>query len=259
MSELSLTPGRLRGQTAVITGAASGLGAATARRFVAEGARVVAVDRSGEALSNLVTELGEAVHPLCADVSSEGEMEAMAGEALKILGDVDVVFANAGIEGVGRADSCPVDQWATVLAVNLTGVFLTSRFLLPAMIARGSGSIVNTASVAALVGVPNILPYTAAKGGVAAMTRQMAVDLSPQGIRVNAICPGTVMTPLVTRNWEAKGLTPKEALAGSLGNYPLRRTGEPADIAALVAFLSCSDSGWITGAVIPIDGGYTAR
>ena len=168
-----------------------------------------------------------------------------------------MVFANAGIEGVGSASDLSEETWHRVIDVNLMGVWLTSKFFLDPMAARGSGSIVNTASIGGLVGVQGILPYAAAKGGVIAMTRQMASDYSPRGIRVNAICPGTVVTPLVERNWSQKGMDVAVQTQRLAARHPLGRVGEVDDIASAALYLASNESSWVTGQTLTVDGGFT--
>ncbi|MGX4694842.1 SDR family NAD(P)-dependent oxidoreductase [Streptomyces sp. JNUCC 63] len=245
------------GKVAVITGGASGLGLATVERFSEEGATVVAVDRDAEVLGKATGEL-PGVSARVADVSSAEEMKELAESVLREHGRVDVVFANAGVEGVGTAGEVSEEHWQRVIDVNLTGVWLTSKFFLASMVEAGGGSVINTAGVGGLVGVAKIFPYAAAKGGVIAMTRQMAVDYSPHGVRVNAICPGTVVTPLVTRNWEQKGQNPQEQTERLAARHLVRRAGEPADVASTALFLASDDSSWVTGTTITVDGGHTA-
>lgn len=253
-----MAEGRFRGRSVVVTGGGSGFGRATAARFVEEGARVALVDIDADAVKTTAGSLGAQVLPLTADVSSPANMAAVAGRVLEEFGGVDVVFANAGIEGVGTAAELAVEDWNRVIGINLTGVWLTSRFLLPSMVERGSGSIINTASVGGLVGVRGIFPYAAAKGGVISLTRQMALDYAGHGIRVNAICPGAIVTPLVERNWREKGVDVAEQTALLAQHYPLGR-GEVSDVAATVLFLAGEESRWITGVALPVDGGYTAQ
>jgi NAD(P)-dependent dehydrogenase (short-subunit alcohol dehydrogenase family) len=249
--------GRLAGKVAVITGGASGFGLATAELFLRHGATVHVVDRDPTS-SPPGTTGGPAVVPHVADVASSREMADLAAEVLAEEGRVDVVFANAGIEGVGTAAELDEDSWTRVIDVDLKGVWLTSKYFLDSMVDNGGGSIVNKASIGGLVGVPGIFPYAAAKGGVIALTRQMAVDYGRSGIRVNAVCPGTVRTPLVERNWREKGLDVDQQTSLQADRHPLRRAGTTDDIAAAVLFLASDDSSWITGQALTVDGGLTA-
>jgi NAD(P)-dependent dehydrogenase (short-subunit alcohol dehydrogenase family) len=250
--------GRLAGKVAVITGAASGIGRSTAELFVREGAHVHAVDRAGDLLADVLAPLGPSATGHVADVASSDGMAGLAREVLAEHPVVDIVFANAGIEGVGSAADLTEETWRRVIDVNLMGVWLSSKYFLDGMVSRGSGSIVHTASIGGLVGVQGILPYAAAKGGVIAMTRQMAVDYSPRGIRVNAVCPGTVVTPLVERNWQQKGQDVDEQMARLAARHPLGRGGTVEDIAAAVLYLASDEASWVTGQTLTVDGGYTA-
>jgi NAD(P)-dependent dehydrogenase (short-subunit alcohol dehydrogenase family) len=249
---------RLEGKVAVVTGAASGLGHATAERFVREGARVHLVDRDDDSVRAVAAALGDAATAHVADVSDAAAME---DTARRVLGSepVDAVFANAGIEGVGSAADLDDADWERVIGVDLKGVWLSSRWFLPGMVERRSGAVVNTASVGGLVGVPRIFPYAAAKGGVVSMTRQMGLDYAPYGVRVNAVCPGAVITPLVERNWRAKGEDLDERRAAVAADYPLGRVGKPEDVANAVLFLVSDEAAWITGHALVVDGGYTMK
>lgn len=251
--------GRLDGKVTVLTGGASGLGRAAAERFAAEGARVHLVDRDADRVHDVAGSLGEPVTAHAVDVADAPSMQALAAEVLAAEGRVDVVFANAGIEGVGTAGDLAEDDWDQVLRVDLKGVWLSSKWFLPAMVEQRAGAVVNTASIGGLVGVPGIFPYAAAKGGVVALTRQMGVDYAPYGIRVNAVCPGTVVTPLVERNWVQKGYDAEERRAVAARDYPLGRLGVPEDVAGAVLFLASDEASWITGQAVVVDGGYTMR
>jgi NAD(P)-dependent dehydrogenase (short-subunit alcohol dehydrogenase family) len=252
---------RLADRVALVTGAASGIGLAAAERFGAEGASVVCVDvdplRSAAAAER-VAGTGAEVHAIAADVSDADAVETAVRAAVERLGRIDVLMANAGIPGTGCAHSTPLELWDRVIAVNLTGVFLTVRAALPHMMERRGGSIVATASLAALSGVPAQAAYTAAKGGVAALTRQIAVDYAGYGIRMNALCPATVVTPLVLEAYEQRGGDVDELLRERGRDVPLGRLGEPLDVANLALFLASNESAWMTGAVLPVDGGLSA-
>lgn len=254
-------PRRLEGRTALVTGAASGLGRATALRFAAEGAAVLCADLDGDgagATAAAARDAGGEADGARLDVTDLAAVEALVAER----GGVDVLFHAAGIVGEGSATTVSPETWERVLTVNLTGTWHAARAVLPGMVARGGGSIVLLASTAAIAGVPGIAAYAAAKGGVTALTRQMAVDYAAAGVRVNAICPGTIPTPLVEQAWAARGRLADddaETVAEQVAlQYPLQRLGRPEDVASLAAFLASGESGWITGAALPLEGGLTA-
>jgi NAD(P)-dependent dehydrogenase (short-subunit alcohol dehydrogenase family) len=256
---------RLGGKVAIVTGAGSGLGAAAAARFGAEGAAVLCADLDGEraqAVAGEIEAAGGTASALAVDVSSHEEQERMAAAARERHGGIDVLYANAGIPGEGSAAEVDPGAWERTLAVNLTGVFLSARAVLPAMVAAGGGCILNQASVAGLVALPALAPYSAAKGGVIALTRQMALDYAAAGVRVNAICPGTVPTPLVRSAYERRtegepGRSAEEAMAAASARVPLGRLGSLEDVAGVAAFLASDEGAWITGAVYTVDGGMT--
>ncbi|MEY9212440.1 glucose 1-dehydrogenase [Thermobifida halotolerans] len=258
------TPGRLADRVALITGAGSGFGRASALRFAAEGASLACVDLDADAAGRVaaqITEAGGAAIALAADVSSAADAERMTADTLARFGRIDVVFANAGVSGSGDAADTTEEEWDRVIAVNLKGVWLTSRYALPHMVERGRGAVINQASVGGLIGIPGIFPYAAAKGGVVSITRQMAAAYAPDNIRVNAICPGGVYTPLVERSRRKRGLTAatvEEANAAAARNYPLGRLGTVDDIASLALFLASDEADWITGGVYTVDGGRSA-
>jgi len=265
MANAGIERQRYSGRTALVTGAGSGLGRGTALALAAAGARVVCADLAEDAAAataeQAVAAGGDAVaHRV--DVADEASVGALVGAVTIAGGPVGVLVSCAGIAGDGTAVTTERSTWDRVIAVNLTGSWLMARAVLPGMMRAGRGSIVNVASVAGIAGVPGIAPYAAAKGGVVALTRQMAVDFAGDGIRVNAICPGTVPTPLVVDAYTARGdLDPdrlEEGLARAARRYPLGRLGTVADVAHLVGFPAGDESGWITGAFVPVDGGLTA-
>lgn len=256
--------GSLEGRVAVVTGAGSGLGRATAQLLAQEGASVVCADQrnADDTARGLASARGGAVG-VEVDVTRPEDTARMAQVAQEHFGRIDVLVAAAGIAGFGTVVDVEPEVWARVLDVNLTGVWLSMRAVLPAMLAQESGSIITIASVAGIIGRPAIAPYAAAKAGVIGLTRQAAFDLGPAGIRVNAIAPGTVPTPLVTETWRARAAGAGDpgdidrALASQAAGLPLRRLGTPEDIAALAVFLAGDTSAWITGQVHVADGGMT--
>jgi NAD(P)-dependent dehydrogenase (short-subunit alcohol dehydrogenase family) len=240
-----MSAARLAGRTALVTGAGSGIGAAVARRLAAEGARVVLADLSLAAAEQLANELGPAARALQLDVRDEQQVApAMA--------NVDVLVNVAGIGSTTNAPETPLEVWEDVFAVNARGTFLCCKHAIPGMAARGGGSIVNVASVAALVGLRNRAAYCASKGAVVALTRALAVDHVADGIRVNAVCPGTVDSPWVRRLVDEVG----ESLDGLRARQPMGRLGTPDEIADAVEYLVSAE--FATGTVLVVDGGLTA-
>jgi NAD(P)-dependent dehydrogenase (short-subunit alcohol dehydrogenase family) len=260
--------GRLAGLSAVVTGAGSGIGEAIAVMFGAEGANVLCVGRRQEPLEATVGAIcqagGKAIAHI-ADVSDEVQAREMTERALAEFGAIDTVVANAGRSGSGSAADVTRETWDDVLAVNLTSKWLSFKYALPGMVERRRGSIIVMASIGGLVGAPGSFAYAASKGGCLAMTRQAAIDYAPYNVRVNAIAPGTVPTPLVRDVYErGTGMagdfaTADEGLrhAGTL--YPLGRLGEPREVAYLATYLASDESAWTTGQTLVIDGGLTAR
>jgi len=248
--------GRLSGKVAVVTGAASGMGRAVAVRFAQQGARVVVsdLDESGglETLERLRAGGGEGIWvPL--DVTQEEQVEALVEQTLSTYGALQVLYNNAGINSDdGAVTDLTVERWERIHNVNLRGLFLTSKYCIPPMLTVGSGAVINVASVGGLIGLPGHEAYTATKGAVVAMTRSMAVTYAAQGVRVNCICPGFIMTPMVT----AMGPEMVE-LGGSI--TPIGRIGTPEEVAALATFLASDEASFMVGAIIPVDGGYTAQ
>ncbi len=243
---------RLEGKVAVITGAASGIGRASARRFAAEGARVVVADlavREGEALADEIG--GSFCH---VDVGDEGSVECLFLSAVATFGGIDVLFNNAGISPP-EDDSIlttSLDAWRRVQEVNLTSVYLCCRYGIPHLQARGGGSIINTASFVAVLGsATSQISYTASKGGVLSMSRELGVQFAREGIRVNALCPGPVNTPLLQ---ELFAKDPERA-ARRLVHVPMGRFAEPEEIASAALFLASDDASFITASTFMVDGG----
>ena len=245
---------RLKDRVAVITGAGSGIGLAAARRFAAEGANVVAVDIDDAAGEKAAAQVdGLYVH---ADVTSEADVAAAFGAALEAYGSVDVAFNNAGISPPDDDSilDTSLDAWQRVQEANLTSVYLCCRAAIPLMRERG-GSIINTASFVAVMGsATSQISYTASKGGVLALSRELGVQFAREGIRVNAVCPGPVNTPLLRELFAAD----PERAARRLVHVPMGRFAEPEEIAAAVAFLASDDASFITGSALMVDGGISA-
>jgi NAD(P)-dependent dehydrogenase (short-subunit alcohol dehydrogenase family) len=238
---------RFTGKRALVTGAGSGIGEAVARTFHAEGAEVVLADLRAEPVEAIAAELGERASAVPLDVRDE--------EAVReVVRDVEVLANVAGIGSTTAAPDTPLEVWEDVLAVNARGTFLCCKHAIPGMVERGGGSIVNMASAAGLVGLRNRVAYSASKGAVIAMTRALAVDHVGDGVRVNAVCPGTVDSPWVRRLVEEVG----ESLDALRARQPMGRLGKPQEIAEAVAYLASDDAAFVTGTAFVIDGGLTA-
>ena len=245
---------RLSGRVAVVTGGGSGIGLATARRFAAEGARVVVVDLNAEAGEAAAGEVGG--EPVACDVSDEAQVRALFDGVAERHGRVDVAFNNAGISPPDDDSilDTGLDAWERVNRVNLTSVYLCCKYAIPHMRRQGKGSIINTASFVALMGAATSqIAYTASKGGVLALSRELGVQFAREGIRVNALCPGPVATPLLMDLFAAD----PERAARRLVHVPMGRFAEPTEIAAAVAFLASDDSSFVTASSFVVDGGIT--
>jgi 3-oxoacyl-[acyl-carrier protein] reductase len=261
---LSASPARqLSGRRVLITGAGSGIGAACARMLAAQGAAVAAADVREDAVNRVVAELGSdevVVAGAACDVGDEASVTATVEAAVDRLGGLDAVVAAAGITRPGNSHQLSLDDWQTVIGVNLTGVFLTLKHALPQLIAAGGGTIVTIGSVASLVAAGRASSYDASKGGVLQLTRSIAAEYADRNIRANCVCPGVVATSLTENSERLYGPwgAPRDRLPASLVRAPMDRAAHPNEIAAVVAFLCSDASSFITGAAVPVDGGYTA-
>lgn len=256
----------LSSKIAVITGGTSGIGAAIGKRFAAEGATVILVGRNVERGANLVSEIesdGGTAHFLRADVRDAASVEQMASEVAAIALHVDILVNNAGIIDFGNVMEMGVEAWDNLMNTNVRGVFLCSKFVLPLMLDNGEGrggSVINISSNLGSVGSAGVPAYCASKGAVSQLTRSMAVEHIQQGVRVNALCPGTTDTPLV----RAQGVdrTPEEQAAAQERfnmRYPAGRMAEAEEIADAAVYLASDRSAFVVGAELMIDGGYTAQ
>ena len=251
--------GSLQGKRALITGGTSGIGLETARHFLREGARVAITGRNaarGAAVANEIRKATDALF-IPADVSSAADCRRALDETLRAFGAIDILFNNAGVFYPQTAVECSEREWDEQIDVNLKGTFLMSKAVLPGMIARKHGVIINNASGWGIVGGDHAVAYCASKGGVVLMTKAMAIDHGPQGIRVNCVCPGDVETPMLPADAKMRGQKWEDYIAGCAAR-PLGRVGTVDEIAKAVLFLASDDSSFMTGAALVVDGGGTA-
>ena len=248
---------RLQNKTAIITGAGTGIGRAIARAFVREGAKIALVGRRSEPLDSLAQELGGAALSCAADICKQTDIDRILQQVETNIGTPDVLVNNAGVLHIGTAEQITEEQWDQTFNVNVRGLWRMSRAVLPSMRKAGGGSIVNVASVLGINGARLRAAYAASKGAVVLLTKCMAIDHGPDKIRVNAICPSFVETDL-TAEVIRKALDPNTVLKERIGVHPIGRLGEPEDIAGLAVYLASNESSWVTGAAMPVDGGYLA-
>ena len=280
--------GRLEHKVAVVTGGASGVGLATAERFVAEGAAVVItdlppadhdalVDRIGEDRARLhyrnrekdgpndghaiAERLGAQVRFVPADVTVADELAGAIDTAVRAFGGLDIMFNNAGVGGAeGSVIDCPEPVFDRIIDVDLKAVWRGIKLAAPHMVQRGGGSIISTSSGAALMGIPGLAAYSAAKGGVVSLTRAAAMELAPARIRVNCICPGGIVTPIIYNSPLTNAAMDPDTLRAVLGMaHPIPRAGEPEDIAGAALWLASDDASFVTGQAIAVDGGLSAE
>ena len=252
-----MTAGRLPGRRAIVTGAASGIGAAIAERFAAEGARVVAADLDGAGVRALADRVGAAVVPVGADVATASGAAAAAAAAVERFGGVDILVNNAGVGFSGTLGETDFDAWLRLIHVNVDSMFHCCQAVLDGMLAQGGGTIVNMASVAGLVGLRKRVAYGTSKAAVIGFTKALAIDHAGDGLRVNCICPGTVDTPWV-RRFAAEAPDPAAFRAEMEARQPVGRLGTPQEIAAAALYLASDEAAFVTGAALVIDGGLTA-
>ena len=254
---------RLKDKVAVVTGGGAGIGRATCERFVEEGAAVVVAERdadSGRRTADQLTRAGGRALFVPADVADEGDVRRVAAEAVRAFGKIDVLVNNAAVFVLRGIDATP-EEWRKVLDVNVMGPALCAKHVVPEMRKAGGGAIVNLASMSSFIAQPQFVTYNASKAAVANMTRCMALDLAPDNIRVNAVCPGTVWTQIVERLTREAGLDRAAADRHPDwgGAHMIKRIAEPREIANAVLFLASDEASFVTGSCMMVDGGYTAK
>lgn len=256
---------KLKDKTAIITGAASGIGKATAINFAREGAKVMCADVNAdgaEATARQIADTGGEAASVRADVSKEADVERMIGETVSRWGRLDTLYNNAGIGYGMPVTQIPAEEWDRLMGVNLRGVFLGCKHAIPQMLKNGGGAIVSTASDAGLRGQAMLSAYCASKGGVVLLTKSLAVEWAEQGIRVNCVCPGVIRTPILDpflAQAQATTGTSVDELWKRMGEaHPMGRVGQPEEVAKAVTFLASDEASFITGVALPVDGGLEA-
>jgi NAD(P)-dependent dehydrogenase (short-subunit alcohol dehydrogenase family) len=252
-------PGPLQGKIALVTGGGSGIGRATAMRLAKDGAKIMIADyiaEGGERTVKMIKEAGGDANFVQADVSLAQQVQAMVSKTVETYGRIDCAFNNAGIEGrMADTVECSEEVFDRTIAINLKGVWLCLKYEIPQMLKQGGGSIVNTASVAGLVGFERLPAYNASKHGVVGLTRTAALEYATKNIRVNCVCPGVIRTPMVERLLDTRGFTEQELNAGE----PVGRMGKAEEIAEGVTWLLSDAASFVTGHPMVIDGGWVAR
>ncbi|AXY23814.1 MULTISPECIES: SDR family NAD(P)-dependent oxidoreductase [Komagataeibacter] len=249
------TGGRIQDKVAVITGAASGMGRATAERFATEGAKLVLADLDQEKLDAVAGELtarGCDVLAVAGDIASEADVQRLMNEAVRHFGRIDILIANAGVIPEADLASATADLWDHTMAVDGRGMFLSCKYAAAEMVKAGKGAIVCLSSISAFAGQKGQAVYGPAKFVASGLTKHLAIDLADKGVRVNAVAPGTIDTPAVAKMG-------KEGIEKVVSMHPLGRMGRPEEVASAILFLASDEASFITGAVLPVDGGYLAQ
>ncbi len=256
---------RLKDEVALITGAASGIGRATALLFGQEGAKVMCADVNGDGGERVARQIGDSggeAASLTVDVAQEEDVQRLVREAIERWGRLDILFNNAGIGFGLPVTQVPEEDWDRLIDINLKGVFLGCKHAIPEMVKQGGGAIVNTASDAGLRGTAWLSTYCASKGGVVLLTKSLAVEWAQQGVRVNCVCPGVIRTPIldpfIERGQELFGGSRDAAWERLAQAHPVGRVGEPEEVARAVLFLASDEASFVTGVALPVDGGLDA-
>ncbi|WP_321813177.1 MULTISPECIES: SDR family oxidoreductase [unclassified Paraburkholderia] len=249
---------RLEGKIALVTGAAAGIGEATAELFAKEGAYVVIADRNYELAKAVAEKIGDKAFAVQVDVTSAQQVKEMVQAAVAKFGGLDILVNNAGMGTRGSVVTIEEDEWDLLIDVNLKSVYLCSKFAIPEMVKRGKGSVVNLASTVSVAGIPDRAAYCAAKGGVAALTRAMAMDHAETNVRVNSVAPGVTWSKYYDQM--LKEVADPEAFVAALkARAPVNRYASPDEIATAILYLASDESSFVTGSMVTVDGGYTAR
>jgi NAD(P)-dependent dehydrogenase (short-subunit alcohol dehydrogenase family) len=248
---------RLMGKVAIVTGAGTGIGRACALAMAREGARLALVGRRKEKLQDLAREIGNSAIAIAADVSKKQNIETLIARTVAEFGSINILLNNAGVLHPGTVEQITEEQWDETFNINVRGLWLLSRAVLPRLRKAGGGSIINMASVLGINGARNRASYAPSKGAVVLLTKCMAIDHGHENIRVNAICPSFVETDLTAAVLSAAP-DPQAVRRERIAIHPIGRLGKPEDIAGLAVYLASDESSWVTGAVFPVDGGYLA-